>query len=167
MKRVSILTKFNLVVFANLLLSCWVLVGPEVQAQDETERELPKSGILASVQLSGYASQAMPGSWGQDNLFEGSGAPLTGSISVQGKDIVARISNVSESVYSGSVRLIQRDVNGRNLNTKHYSFGSLKPGQAKSFSTRKLARAGGAVLELTRYRSRSSQKSKSKNEEEE
>ncbi|MFO0416594.1 MAG: hypothetical protein ACK5Y6_04835 [Pseudomonadota bacterium] len=116
------------------------------------ERELPKSGVLASASVSGASSSVVSDVFGGEDIFGSELPPLTGSVSRKGESTWRfSVSNNSTDRYRVNVDLIQRNETNYNVKTTSYTY-TLNPGHVEDMEVTAGFGARAAELYLRSYR---------------
>jgi hypothetical protein len=123
------------------------LVKPIHSPEVESDKELPKSGSLATSSISGAASATFPDPFGGNDPSGREVSPIAGSVSrLSSERWEMKVFNNADDTYSVSVDVVQRDLRGSEVKRDSFSY-TLKPHTSKS---EKLAVGPGAELaELT------------------
>jgi len=126
----------------------------------EKDEKLPRSGLLSSASVGGYASKTVGEVWGGVDDRGEELAPVSGSVSrLSPREWVVRLTNNSEDTYAVSVELSMFNERGSRIKGDSFSY-TLKPGQQTSRPVNGTPEVSEAQLYLRSWRNLSAEKRK-------
>lgn len=126
----------------------------------EEDEKLPRSGLLSSASVGGYASKTVGEVWGGVDDSGEHLAPVSGSVSrLSPREWVVRLTNNSEDTYAVSVELSMFNERGSRIKGDSFSY-TLKPGQQTSRPVNGTPEVSEAQLYLRSWRNLSAEKRK-------
>ena len=140
----------------HFLLAALVLTA--FNAYADSEKKLPKTGVLASTGGGSLREFSAPDVWGGNDISGDAEPPITASIVRASPDKwVLTVTNTTEDPYSLTLQVTQTRDDGSKLNSTSYSF-SLRPGESDNESITANSSSSGAVVALTNWKNNAPKK---------